>query len=114
MVQEWYARILAFQGDVTVSDMTSLNAADYREDAICIVILWFHHAKEVRKYLSTKPRTDARDHLMAALHKDQHLAGISEDTISWTTVEGDHILNPRIPVANLVLLCHHGRQAVVA
>lgn len=82
----WYARVIGFQGDSAVVDEDIINAEGYEEELICVVIRWFYQAKEVKRWMSSQPKSDARDHLLAALSDDQHLAGTEEQTISWQTV----------------------------
>lgn len=86
IIELWYARVLGFQGDHTVTDQDALNAEDYKDSAVEVTIYWFYQAKEARKELSSTPGSDALDHLHAALTVDQHLAGAVEDTIEWETI----------------------------
>jgi hypothetical protein len=86
VVEHWYARVIGFQGERAVPDKAALDVRNYGQEAIAVVILWFYQAKEVKKYLSSQPRSDMVDHLVAALANGQHLAGTVEDTIEWTTI----------------------------
>ena len=84
--ERWYARIVVFQADQRVPDEPSLDVSGYEEDEIGVLITWFYPAKDIRHYLSGQPKSDTVDHIKAALHSSQYLAGTQEDTISWTTV----------------------------
>lgn len=67
-------------------DDGTLNMERYPTEAVNIVIHWFYQAKEVRPYLTSQPRSNVVDYLIAGLSEDQHLAGVEEDTIGWKTV----------------------------
>ena len=82
----WYARVVRFQGDHTVPDEDTLNVESYGAESIAVTVTWFHQAKEVRRYLSSQPKSESVGHLIAALSDDQHLAGTAEDTIEWQTI----------------------------
>jgi len=79
---------MGFEGDSTVPDEDSLNVKEYKDSAVALVILWFHEGKEVKRQLSSQPKSDMVDHLMAALTDKQYIAGTERDIIGWGTVQG--------------------------
>jgi len=96
----WYARIVRFEGDRTVANEDGLNVDDYGRDTIALTVQWFHQAKEVQAHLATQPKSDVVDHVVAALADDEYLAGTSEDSIAWGTVNSRSLNSALLWVAD--------------